>query len=67
MEVSTALIPKELREKVEAIGAPVTSADLDVYRTLREAEDKRIKLQTVLAAWEGQNREERAMRRQYAG
>lgn len=59
-------IPDALRDKVKTIGSAVTHQDLDVYGRVREIEDKSYKLQRVLNAWEGQHREERAMRKTYA-
>lgn len=59
-------LPEEVKQLVAKVGSAVTSADVDVYRSVREIEDKSFKVRTVMGAWEGQQREERQLRRGYA-
>src|SRR6266481_8716974 len=63
---TTVAIPDALRDKVKAVGSAVTRQELDAYGRFREIEDRSYKLQRILEAWEGQHREERAMRKTYA-
>lgn len=59
-------LPKEVDELVAKIGRAVTSGDVDVYRHVREIEDKSYKIRTIVSSWEGQQKEERQLRRGYA-
>jgi hypothetical protein len=59
-------LPKEVNDLVEKIGSVVAPGDVDVYRSVREIDDKSYKLRTVISSWEGQQREERRLRRGYA-
>jgi len=59
-------IPETLKNRVVGIGGEVRPEDVDVYRRLREIEDKSYKLRTVLEARERQQSEERALRQGYA-
>ena len=56
----------ELPDVVRAVGAQVTSGEIDVYREWREIEDKSYKLHCVLDAWERQQTQERGLRMSYA-
>jgi len=56
-------IPEELRKLVSQVGDPVTSDQLAIYEKLQGMSDKSYKLRTIVNAWEGQNTEERRMRR----
>ena len=62
----SAIVPEELRDKVQTIGSEVHSSDLDNYERLQSIENKRTKLNTLLSAWERQQDEERQLRRGYA-
>lgn len=59
-------LPEEVRQVVADIGAVVTPDEVDVYRNVQEITDKSYKLHTVVAAWEGQQNEERKLRSGYA-
>lgn len=59
-------LPEDVRRLVAGIGGVITPADVDVYRSVRDIEDKSYKVRTVVTAWEGQQREERRLRRGYA-
>ena len=59
-------LSKELSDKVLSFGASVTKDDVDVYARIHEVENKSYKLRRVLAAWEHQHSEERALRKTYA-
>lgn len=59
-------LPEDLKDRVVTIGPEVRSEDIDTYRQLREIEDRSYKLRIVLNTWEGQQSEERKLRKQYA-
>ena len=59
-------IPPELQDLVAVVGEVVTPEDVDAYRSVREIADKSYKIRTIVAAWEGQQREDRQLRRSYA-
>lgn len=57
---------QDLPSNVIQIGSEVSTNDIDSYLKLRDAEDKRFKLKTVLDAWSLQQKEDREMRKRYA-
>ena len=57
--------PSSLTERVESLGVPVTSEEVDTYGRYREIEDRSFRLRTVVSAWESQQTEERHLRRSY--
>lgn len=59
-------LPKELQALVEAVGRPVTSDDVDVYRELQRIKDETYRLRTVLRAWKDQQAQDRNLRSRYA-
>jgi len=59
-------LPDELQKVVAKVGGPVGSADVDVFRSVREIQDRSYKLRTIISAWERQQEEERNLRRGYA-
>jgi len=58
-------LPSDAPERVEALGVPVTSEEVDTYGRYREMEDRSFRLRTVVSAWESQQTEERRLRRSY--
>lgn len=59
-------LPESLKAIVNKIGPPISSPELDTYRAISEISDKSHKLRTVLASWEGQQSEERRLRKVFA-
>lgn len=54
------------RSLVKAVGNPVTSEDVDLHGKLQEIKDRSHWIRSVVAAWKGQQIEDRRMRKQYA-
>ncbi len=59
-------LPPNLQNLVQSIQEPVTSDQLDMYAKWQDVSDKSYKLRTIVKAWEGQNAEERRMRKGFA-
>ena len=59
-------LPEKFHGVVDAIGSEVQHEDIDTWQRVRETEDRSHKLRTVLQVWEGQQNEERSLRRSYA-
>lgn len=57
--------PSDVPDRVQSLGVPVTSEEVDTYRRYREIEDRSFRLRTVVTAWESQQSEERRLRRSY--
>lgn len=50
---------------VVRIGNPVTTSEVDTYKELRAADDRSLKLRTILDAWQQQQNQDRDMRKTY--
>ncbi len=62
-----ARLPENLREKIRSVSEPLfDSSDIERFSRMEDIRRKGHKLETVLASWETQQREERALRRTYA-
>ena len=59
------VIPKSVESRVIET-SPIGEKELDAASKYQAAMDKSQKLRALLAAWENQHKEERAMRKQYA-
>ena len=59
-------LPDSLRAKVEKIGHPVSSEEIDVYGQLTSIRDRSHRLRTLVKAWKDQQTQDRKLREKYA-
>jgi hypothetical protein len=59
-------VPDSLKNLVQNVGEPVSSADVDTYGKLRQIEDRSHQIRTIIKAWKDQQAQDRKMRERYA-
>lgn len=59
-------VPESLKNLVQNVGEPVSSADVDSYGKLRRIEDRSHQVRTIVKAWKDQQVLDRKMRERYA-
>ncbi len=59
-------VPDTLKNLVQNVGEPVSSADVDSYGKLRQIEDRSHQVRTIIKAWKDQQAQDRKMRERYA-
>ncbi len=55
-------ISDELKDKIKGIGKEVSKEDIDCYKSISEAENRRTKFINILDAWNTQTEQERKLR-----